>query len=332
MIVRAHNKPTVSNSFECLIGWMSEQPLDPKRRYVVKHTTHAAKVGALAVRYKIDVESLHRDESATTLQLNDLARVHMELGSPLAFDSYRRNRVTGSLIVVDDATNATVAAGVILDTEVEDASVSDAQVTSGRSPNVLWQSSRLTREDRWEALGHGGATVWFTGLPGAGKSTIATAVEERLVSSGHPAFLLDGDNLRHGLNGDLGFGEAARRENVRRTAHVARLLAESGTIALVSLVSPYVADREAAARLHAADRLEFIEIFVDAPLELCEQRDPKGLYARARAGELPGVTGVGAPYEPPADPDLVLGTREESVERGVERVLELLAARGLITS
>ncbi len=331
MIVRAHNKPTVSNSFECLICWMSEQPLDPKHRYVVKHTTHSAKVGALAVRYKIDVESLHRDERATTLELNDLARVHMELGSPLAFDSYRRNRVTGSLIVVDDATNATVAAGVILDTEVEDASVSDAQATSTRSPNVLWQSSRLSREDRWKALGHGGATVWFTGLPGAGKSTIATAVEERLVNSGHPAFLLDGDNLRHGLNGDLGFGEAARRENVRRTAHVARLLAESGTIALVSLVSPYVADREAAARLHAGDGLQFIEIFVDAPLELCEQRDPKGLYARARAGELPGVTGVGAPYEPPADPELVLGTREESVERGVERVLELLAARGLIS-
>ncbi len=147
----------------------------------------------------------------------------------------------------------------------------------------------MTRERRWRDLGHGGATLWFTGLPGAGKSTVAAAVEERLIAAGQPAFLLDGDNLRHGLNGDLGFDETARRENVRRTAHVARLLAESGTIALVSLVSPYAADREAAAALHAADELAFLEIFVDAPLELCEQRDPKGLYARARAGELGGA-------------------------------------------
>jgi bifunctional enzyme CysN/CysC len=141
--------------------------------------------------------------------------------------------------------------------------------------------------------------------------------------------MLDGDNLRHGLNGDLGFDEHARSENVRRTAHVAKLLAESGTIALVSLVSPYAADRQTAAALHAADELGFLEIFVDAPLEVCEQRDPKGLYARARSGELAGMTGVGAPYEPPADPDLVLGSFQETVEQEVERVLELLAARGL---
>jgi bifunctional enzyme CysN/CysC len=190
----------------------------------------------------------------------------------------------------------------------------------------------MTRERRWEALGHPGATLWFTGLPGAGKSTIAAAVEEQLIAAGQSAFLLDGDNLRHGLNGDLGFDEQARRENVRRTAHVARLLAESGTIALVSLVSPYAVDRELAATLHKSDDLEFVEVFVDAPLELCEKRDPKGLYARARAGELSGLTGVGAPYEPPVDPDLVLGTLEETVDRAVERVLELLAARGMISS
>jgi bifunctional enzyme CysN/CysC len=285
-------------------------------------------VGGIDVRYRIDVESLHRDERATVLELNDLGRVRLELSAPLVFDSYRRNRTTGSLIIIDETTNETVAAGVILDTEVEDA----ADIKSERSPNVRWQGSSMTRERRWQSLGHSGATLWFTGLPGAGKSTIAGAVEERLLSIGQSAFLLDGDNLRHGLNGDLGFDERARRENVRRTAHVARLLSESGTIALVSLVSPYVADRDAAAELHAADDLQFIEIFVDAPLELCEQRDPKGLYARARAGELAGLTGVGAPYEPPPDPDLVLGTLDETVERGVERVLELLAARGLVTS
>jgi bifunctional enzyme CysN/CysC len=327
-IVRPHNQPTTANSFECLLCWMSEQPLSPRRRYLVKHTTRMTMLGAADVRYRIDVETLHRDESATTLALNDLGRVHLELSSPLVFDSYRRNRVTGSLILIDEATNETVGAGVILDIEEPEAS----QAKSERSPNVRWQGTRMTRELRWQTLGHSGATVWFTGLPGAGKSTVAAAVEERLIAAGRPAFLLDGDNLRHGLNGDLGFDEDARSENVRRTAHVAKLLADSGTIALVSLVSPYAADRAAAAVLHAADRLEFIEVHVDAPLELCEERDPKGLYARARAGELAGLTGVGAPYEPPSAPDLVLVAGEETVAREVERVLELLVARGLLPS
>ncbi len=325
-IVRPHNQPTVSPRFEALLCWMSEQPLDSRRRYLVKHTTRTAMVGAIDVRYRIDVESLHRDEHASTLEMNDLARVDLQLSTPLVFDSYRRNRVTGSLIVVDEATNETVAAGVILDTEVEEAH----EIKSERSPNVRWQGTRMTRERRWRDLGHGGATLWFTGLPGAGKSTVAAAVEERLIEAGHPAFLLDGDNLRHGLNGDLGFDEHARTENVRRTAHVARLLAESGTVALVSLVSPYAADRDAAAALHANDELSFIEIFVDAPLELCEKRDPKGLYARARAGELEGLTGVGAPYERPSEPDLVLGSDRETVEREVECVMELLVQRGVL--
>jgi bifunctional enzyme CysN/CysC len=187
----------------------------------------------------------------------------------------------------------------------------------------------MTRERRWEALGCAGATVWFTGLPAAGKSTMASAVEEHLVEAGRPAFLLDGDNLRHGLNGDLGFDESSRGENVRRTAHVARLLAESGSVALVSLVSPYAADREAAAALHVEAELPFIEVFVDAPLELCQRRDPKGLYARARAGELCGLTGVGAPYEAPEHADLVLRSGSETVDVAVERVMDLLAARGL---
>jgi bifunctional enzyme CysN/CysC len=161
-------------------------------------------LGAVEVRYRIDVETLHRDETVEALHLNDLARVHLRLSTPLVFDSYRRNRVTGSLIVIDEASNETVAAGVILDTEVEDRS---SGAKTERSPNVRWQGSRTTRESRWTTLGHGGATVWFTGLPGAGKSTIAAAVEERLLDAGQPAFLLDGDNLRHGLNGDLGFDE-----------------------------------------------------------------------------------------------------------------------------
>jgi adenylyl-sulfate kinase len=212
--------------------------------------------------------------------------------------------------------------GVLADADLADRST--PQHNTPHSPNVRWQRSALGRRERWQALGHAGATIWFTGLPAAGKSTIAGAVEEHLVGSGRPAFLLDGDNLRHGLNGDLGFDESARCENVRRTAHVARLLAESGTIALVSLVSPYARDREEAAALHHAVDLPFVEVFVDAPLELCERRDPKGLYARARAGELAGLTGIDAPYEAPINPDLVLRSGAESVEDAVERVSRAL--------
>ena len=324
-IVRAQNQPTVASSFECQLCWMSEQPLSSRRRYIVKHTTRTAAVSAVDVRYRIDLDELHRDETASTLELNDLGRVRLELSSPLMFDSYRRNKVTGSLIVIDEATNETVAAGTILDTEVE---VED-EPKSTQSPNVKWQRSELTRRARWESLGYPGATVWFTGLPGAGKSTIAGAVEERLIEAGRPAFLLDGDNLRHGLNGDLGFDEEARCENVRRTAHVARLFAEAGTIALVSLVSPYGCDRDVASGLHAAHDLHFIEVFVDAPLEVCEERDPKGLYARARAGEIKGMTGVDAPYQPPAQPDLVLHSSKEAVDAAVERVMQTLAGRFL---
>ena len=201
-----------------------------------------------------------------------------------------------------------------------------ASPNTPHSPNVKWQRSELTRRERWQSLGHAGATIWFTGLPAAGKSTIASAVECRLVGEGRPAFMLDGDNLRHGLNGDLGFGEDARAENVRRTAHVARLLAESGTIAIVGLVSPYARDREQAASLHGEVDLPFVEVFVDTPLALCEERDPKGLYARARAGDLAGMTGIDAPYEPPTNPDLVLHSGQESTEDAVAKVSATLLA------
>ena len=327
MIARTNNQPEVAQSFESLLCWMSERPLQQGRRYLVKHTTRTVAVSGLEVRYRIEVDTLRRDESATALALNDLGRVHVELASPLVFDSFRRNRATGSLIVIDEATNETVAAGTILDTDAhEEQEAGEAQEKTERSPNVRWERETLTRTQRREALGFAGATIWLTGLPAAGKSTIGRAIEERLVKAGRPAYLLDGDNLRHGLNGDLGFDEEARAENVRRTAHVARLLAECGAVALVSLVSPYAADRELAAALHAAEELDFIEVFVSTPLAQCEQRDPKGLYARARAGELAGLTGVGAPYEPPQRPDVVLNTCEEALDAAVERVLAALDA------
>ena len=191
-----------------------------------------------------------------------------------------------------------------------------------RSPNVVWQQG-IERSRRWEALGHAGATVWMTGLPGSGKSTIASSVEAALLGSGRSAYILDGDNLRHGLNGDLGFSAADRAENVRRTAEVSALLADAGVVVLVALVSPYRADRDAARAAHAARGLPFVEVHVATPLEECERRDPKGLYARARAGEISHLTGVDDPYEPPVAPDVVVGSGE-SAEDAVAAVLAAL--------
>jgi bifunctional enzyme CysN/CysC len=192
-----------------------------------------------------------------------------------------------------------------------------------RSPDVTWHDAALSREARWAALGTRGATVWLTGLPASGKSTVAAAVERRLVEAGRPAYLLDGDNLRHGLNGDLAFSEGDRAENVRRTAHVARLLADAGAVALVSLVTPYAAERDRARALHADSGLPFAEVWVATPVEECEARDPKGLYARARRGELTGLTGVDAPYEPPAAAELVV-TPDRPFDDWVDAVLALL--------
>jgi adenylyl-sulfate kinase len=178
-----------------------------------------------------------------------------------------------------------------------------------RSPNVVWQQG-IERSRRWAALGHAGATVWMTGLPGSGKSTIASGVESALLESGRSAYILDGDNLRHGLNGDLGFSAQDRTENVRRTAEVSALLADAGVVVLVALVSPYRADRDAARAVHSERGLPFLEVHVATPLEECERRDPKGLYARARAGEISGLTGVDDPYEPPVAAEVVVGAGE----------------------
>src|SRR5215212_3643446 len=192
-----------------------------------------------------------------------------------------------------------------------------------RSANVVWQPGEIGREERWQALGGPGATIWFTGLPSSGKSTVAAAVEAKLLAAGHPAYVLDGDNLRHGLNGDLCFSAEDRTENVRRTAEVAALMADAGVTALASLVSPFRADREAAREVHATRGLRFLEVWVSTPLEECEKRDTKGLYAKARAGEIPDFTGVDQPYEEPESPDLEVAFGEP-LEAAAERVLALL--------
>ena len=191
--------------------------------------------------------------------------------------------------------------------------------------NLTWHEGELDRGRRWAALGVTGATVWFTGLSGSGKSTVAAAVERRLIEAGRPAYLLDGDNVRHGLNADLGFSDDDRAENVRRLGEVARLLADAGVVALVPAISPFRAGREAARAAHAAAGLTFVEVHLATPLEECERRDPKGLYARARAGELQGLTGLDSPYEPPEDPDLVLTPADGTPAEQAGKVLRLLA-------
>jgi bifunctional enzyme CysN/CysC len=319
MIARPDNQGTVAHAFDATICWMSEKPLREGGRYAIKQTTRSSRATVRSLRYRIDVNTLHRDTTRTELELNDIGRVTLRLNTPLAFDTYSRNRTTGSFILVDEATNDTVAAGMIVGargSEPEDAAAPE------RSPNVVWHGGHIDRDARWSALGHRGAIVWMTGLPSSGKSTIASALEQRLVESGRPAYVLDGDNLRHGINGNLGFSPEDRAENVRRAAHVACVLADAGSVALVSLVSPYAGDREQARRIAQDRDLDFVEVFVNTPLEECEARDPKGLYAKARAGEIQGFTGVDAPYEAPERPDLEL--KGVDVETAVARLLDVL--------
>ena len=326
LICRPRNRPTVSRELDAMLCWMSEKPGREQGRFLLKHTTRTVRGVIDELIHRIDVDTLHHDESAKQLALNEIGRVRLRTSGVLAFDPYDRNRSTGGFILIDPADNETVAAGMILGSATPPATAG----AGGRqhSANVRWESEPLDRAARWQALGVTGATVWLTGLPAAGKSTIAGALEERLVRQGISALRLDGDNLRHGLNGNLGFDPADRAENVRRTAHVARLLAEAGTIAIVSLVSPFVADRKLAREIHERDDVQFIEVFVDTPLIECERRDPKGLYARARAGELQGLTGVDDPYEPPEDPDLRLPPIDAA--QGVQCVLSELRRRGLL--
>jgi bifunctional enzyme CysN/CysC len=313
MICRPHNRAQLSTSIDATLCWFDEgTSLQPGRTYAIMHCSRWVRGRFAALQYRLDVNTLHRDTTADTLQMNDIGRVVLHTTRPLMFDEYRRNRTTGRFIVVDEHTNATVAAGMIL-----------AAAASPGATNVTFQRGSVTTDQRWQAIGHRGATLWLTGLPGAGKSTIAMTVEARLLAAGRPAMVLDGDNLRHGLNADLGFSDRDRAENVRRVAEVAAMLNRAGVVAIVSLISPLRAARDAARRAHNGHALPFAEVFVDVPLEVCQQRDPKGLYARARAGEIPDLTGVGSPYEAPIDPDLVVGS--DSVDATVAAVLGLLS-------
>jgi len=328
LICRPHNRPEVTQQVEATVCWLSERPLTREGRYVLKHTTRSVRASVQDVRYRIEVETMHRDEDSVELALNDIGRVHLSTSMPLLLDPYRENRVTGAFVLIDEATNDTVGAGMVTAARALETGAD----SSTRSPNVVWQAGAVSRDRRWASLGQRGVTVWFTGLPAAGKSTLAAAVEQHLVEHGFSAYRLDGDNLRHGLTGDLGFDPPARAENVRRTAHAARLFADAGVIALVSLISPYREDRDFARQVHEDDGLAFLEVFVDTPLRECERRDPKGLYERARRGEIEGFTGVDDPYEPPDRPELRVRTVDQSIEDACRRILSALRGLDIIPS
>ena len=310
MLARPQNQPEATREFDAMVCWMADDAtLEPGREYIIKQTTRTTRARVTALDYRLDVNSLHRDKSATALKLNELGRVSLRTTVPLLLDEYTRNPATGSFILIHPETNVTVAAGMVRDT------VPAAARTS--SPNTVRHESLVT--DRLTK----GRTVWFTGLSGSGKSSIAVIVEQLLLEHGCPAYILDGDNLRHGLNADLGFSMADRAENLRRLAHVATLMADAGLTVLVPAISPLREHRELARTVHADAGIEFFEVFVDTPLENCEQRDPKGLYAKARRGEITHFTGIDSPYQRPKNPDLRL-TPDHSAAELAQQVVDLL--------
>ena len=316
LLAGPQSRPDVSDQFAAHVIWMSDEPLVPGRSYLSRIGTKTTPITVTTIKYKVDVNTRNH-LAASALGLNDIAFCTLAAPLPVVFDSYQANRKTGSFIIIDRLTNRTLGAGMIA-------------FGLRRGSNLHWQPLFVSKAERAALNRQKPAMVWFTGLPAAGKSTIANIVEQRLHAAGHHTMLLDGDNLRHGLSRDLGFTEADRVENIRRVGEVARLMVEAGLIVLCSFISPYRADRQMVREL--VDREEFVEIFVDTPLEDCVRRDPKGLYAKARAGQLKNFTGVDAPYEAPDNPDVRLLTTLHEPEELAETVLRALADRQIINN
>jgi bifunctional enzyme CysN/CysC len=296
----------IADQFATQVLWMSDAALMPGRRYLLKSGARTVNAQITAIKHKVDVNT-QEHLAATRLTLNEVAQCNLSLDQDIAFAPYSENRALGSFILIDRTTNATVALGRI-------------EFALRRASNVHWQALDVDRNARAAIKAQTPRCVWFTGLSGSGKSTIANLVEKRLLATGHHTYLLDGDNVRHGLNRDLGFSAEDRVENIRRVSEVARLMVDAGLIVLVSFISPF-RDERRMARERFGDG-EFIEVFVDTPIEICEQRDVKGLYAKARAGLIPNFTGIDSPYERPEHAELVLDTTAESTDALALRVAE----------
>jgi bifunctional enzyme CysN/CysC len=314
-VISAADAPAqTADQFAATVVWMSDQPMLRGRSYLMKIGTKTVTATVLPLKYKINVNTLEQ-VAADKLESNEIGVCELALDRAIAFDPYEANRDTGGFIVIDRLTNNTVGAGML-------------KFALRRSHNIHWQAVTVNKPARQRLAGHGSAVVWLTGLSGAGKSTLANMLEKRLHALGKRTYLLDGDNVRHGINKDLGFTAADRVENIRRVAEVAKLMVDAGVIVITAFISPFRAERRMARELMEAG--EFIEVFVDTPLAVAEERDPKGLYKKARRGELKNFTGIDSPYEAPQAPEIRIDTTCATVEAASEELLQTLKAMGLL--
>ena len=311
VIAAADDPPQAADQFQADLVWMAEAEMVPGRGYWLKLGTRTVNAAVQAPKYALNVNT-QEHLAAKTLAMNDIGLVELATDDAIVFEPYESSRALGGFILIDKVSNATVAAGMI-------------RFALRRAQNIHWQHADVGREVHAAQKGQKAAVVWLTGLSGAGKSTIANLVEKKLLARGRHTFLLDGDNVRHGLNKDLGFTEADRIENIRRVGEVARLMSDAGLIVITAFISPFRAEREMVRGMMAEG--EFLEVFVDVPLDVAESRDPKGLYAKARAGELANFTGIDSPYEPPEEPDLRIDTTAMSADEAAELIVAALAAR-----
>jgi bifunctional enzyme CysN/CysC len=312
LLVAPSARPQVADQFAANIVWFDEQALLPGRSYILRTETDQASATVTDLKYRVNINDFAQ-EAAKSLGLNEVGVVNISTRSPIAFDPFAENRSTGAFILIDRITNATVGAGMI-------------QHSLRRADNIHWQSLDVDKRARSAIKGQRPAVFWFTGLSGSGKSTIANLLDKKFHATGRHTYILDGDNVRHGLNRDLGFTDADRVENIRRVAEVAKLMADAGLIVIVSFISPFKAERRLARELMSG---EFVEVFVDTPFEECARRDPKGLYARALKGEIKNFTGVDSPYESPENPEIHLKTLGRTAEEMVEMVERWLIERDI---
>jgi bifunctional enzyme CysN/CysC len=318
VLVHPDHRPTLARTFDAHIIWMGEAPLLPGKRYEFKIGHRYVKGLVDSIQHRIDVNDLSTRETEA-LDLNGLARVRIALEEPVAIDDYKQSRATGSFIIVDLLHFGTVGAGMV---------IAPQALAQKASSDVVWQPTRVTAAIRANQKSQKPAVIWFTGLSGAGKSTVANALEQALVQRGHHSYLLDGDNVRHGLNSDLNFSEADRNENIRRIGEVSALFIDAGLIVLTAFISPIRADRNRIRERIGDER--FIEIYLSTSLEECEKRDPKGLYVKARAGQIREFTGIDSPYEPPLAPQVSIDTSKVSVSGAVEQILRYLENKGFL--
>ena len=332
MIVRRKNLPQIETKLEAIICWMDDNPMKTGTSFIMKHTTRSVRAIIKNIVYRIDVNTLHRD-NVDMFSLNDIGRVEITLAAPVFFDPYKINHATGRFILIDPLTDRTVAAGMIRDAarHMEDylAPVAEEAVKQKKSPHTVWRESHIGLAQREQKNGHKAVVLWFTGLSGAGKSTIAMVLERRLFERGCRTAMLDGDIIRHGLCSDLAFSPADRKENIRRAGETAKLFFEHGSIVLCTFISPFRADRNFVRSLLAPGR--FVEIYVKCSLDECQRRDPNGLYEKARSGIIPGFTGIDSPYEEPEQPEIVIDTRESSVDECVTKLEAFLLKRKVIS-